>query len=479
MRYSRDGSEGFGSARPSRRRRAAAVLAATLATGLMSAFPTHAVGVERPGPVDRYLRAHVGGRDATMDLLRNDPGPIRYRAGSFGCSTKTAPLPHILSTTHFQIRYGSITGLTASAYGTALEQAYAKEVTSYHWAKPPVVPSRHLAGNRYQIRVERQSSSSTLGFTFFRGAYAGLVGDNPNTPWHETTAQASCMSLSNQFESALLMRATAAHEFSHMIQYGLGALNSGIQPDGNFVEGTASWMEDEVVDAANDVDNYLWPSLLQSMGAYPETDADEYAYWLVFRGLTERYGTGISGGGEDVMQRMWEAASRGKEELAAMAEGMSVKGITLGEAFHDVAVAARFSRQCGGNYRYPDCFEEGDRYRDAVAIPRPGGSVDVDAPFQGAIPGDYSAAAGTLPTGHDFLWVTVKSQQSGKLRASVDCNTGTTIQEFGFPTEINPGQERSTIADLRKCKGKPAFVIVSNERVSDPDPVTSPQQNYL
>ena len=492
MRDSRDGSGGFIRARTSARRRTSALVATALVVSLISVTPSPAAAGDGTGDRDvhrsrqadaaaqqrlEFLRSHVGERDGTLDRLLHYDGPTTYRAGSFGCAEKTAPLPHVHSTAHFQLRYGTINRLTAAAYGTALEQAYAKEVTSYKWAKPPVIPSRHLPGNRYQVRVERQSGT-TLGFTYFRGAYAGRVGDNPATPWHETTAQASCMSLSNNFSTSLLMRATAAHEFAHMIQYGLGALNSDVFPDGNFVEGTASWMEDEVVDAANDIDDYLWPSLLQSMGAYPETNADEYAYWLVFRGLTERYGTGAPGLGEDIMQRMWEASSRGKEELDAMAEGMSVKGAKLGVAFHDVAVAARFSKQCGGMFVYPNCFEEGTRYKQAASIPLPIGSVDIDNAYDGSIRDDYSAQSVKLPQGHPFLWVTVKSQQQGVLRASVDCTTPTTIKQFGFATEIKAGQERSTIADLRKCVG-PAFVIVSNEHVVDPDPTTSTQQDYL
>ena len=78
-------------------------------------------------------------------------------------------------------------------------------------------------------------------------------------------------------------------------------------PDDVFVEGGATWMEDEVHDAADDNHYYLWPLFRQSLGDY---DGSPYPYWITFRGFTERYGTGSAGGSEQVMQDFWELTSQ-------------------------------------------------------------------------------------------------------------------------------------------------------------------------
>jgi hypothetical protein len=53
------------------------------------------------------------------------------------------------------------------------------------------------------------------------------------------------------------LQATAAHEFNHSLQFGYGAITGANSPDDSFVEGGASWMEDEVFDSSNDNYNYL------------------------------------------------------------------------------------------------------------------------------------------------------------------------------------------------------------------------------
>jgi hypothetical protein len=93
--------------------------------------------------------------------------------------------------------------------------------------------------------------------------------------------------------------ATTAHELNHSIQYGYGALHGSNLPDDVFAEGGATWMEDEVHDGADDNHGYLWPTFADSLGDY---DGSPYPYWITFRRLTERYGTGSAFGGEQVMQ---------------------------------------------------------------------------------------------------------------------------------------------------------------------------------
>jgi hypothetical protein len=415
--------------------------------------------------------------DGTLWLLHHPP-PAPIRRGTFDCGSKRANLPHTLSTAHFQIRYGSLGGgLTAAMYGAALERAYHVEVGSFGWAKPPVIPNHHLPGARYPIRIE-PLGSRVYGFTTADGTWAGAVGDNPATPWRETDAEATCMSIGTRFPSRTVMQATAAHEFVHMIQYGLGTLDTDSDPDDSFVEGTAAWMEGEVVPQSRDAEQYLWPDITRSMGDFPADGFTEYGYWLVFRGLTERFGTGNAGGGEDVMQDAWEAMSKGKKELPAMATGVASKGTTLGPAFHAAAVAYRFSRKCEGGYVHPLCFDQGDRYLAQLGRQPATGSVTLATPYDGQVLADYSANWVRLPSTAKPLSVTVRSTGQGKLRASVDCDTGSKIRDLPFPQVITPANRQGGIrVNLTSCAG-PAFVTVTDERVSAPNPDDSPPDAY-
>ena len=63
------------------------------------------------------------------------------------------------------------------------------------------------------------------------------------------------------------------------------------------VEGIATWMEDEVFDSSNDSYNYLWPEFAQPMGRYTKSP---YPYWVVFRAMAERFGSGDRNGSEAV-----------------------------------------------------------------------------------------------------------------------------------------------------------------------------------
>ena len=62
--------------------------------------------------------------------------------------------------------------------------------------------------------------------------------------------------------------------------------------------------------------------------------------------MTERYGTGVAGGGEDVMRSFWEQTSREEPENLARHETARCRASPppLPAAFHDAAITVRFSR---------------------------------------------------------------------------------------------------------------------------------------
>ncbi len=97
----------------------------------------------------------------------------------------------------------------------------------------------------------------------------------------------------------LPLQVTAAHEFFHAIQFGYD-----VNEDLWFMEGTATWVEDEVYDSVNDNLQYLWDSPLR----YPSRSVDyspglhPYGSWLFFRYAAEFLGD------PGVVRAFWEAA---------------------------------------------------------------------------------------------------------------------------------------------------------------------------
>jgi len=99
------------------------------------------------------------------------------------------------------------------------------------------------------------------------------------------------------------------------------------------------------------------------MGAY---FAYPYSYWITLRGLTEPYGIGIAGGGEQIMQDFWEIISKNQNssanELVSLNAALNNRGTNLADAYHAYAIAVKFNKACEEGYIYPYCFEEASGY---------------------------------------------------------------------------------------------------------------------
>ena len=95
------------------------------------------------------------------------------------------------------------------------------------------------------------------------------------------------------------LRVTAAHEFFHAIQFAYD-----VDEDLWFMEGTATWVEDEVYPTINDNRQYLAYSPIR----YPRCSADytsglhRYGSWILFRFASEYLHN------RAIVRRMWEAA---------------------------------------------------------------------------------------------------------------------------------------------------------------------------
>ena len=405
------------------------------------------------------------------------------RGGSDGCEGYHGAKPKKRVTNHFLIRHDPDAlrgGLTIRNYARTLETSWTTEVGRFGWPKPPF---RSGANNLYHVRIENLGTG-LYGFVSSNGATAGFVGNNPNTSWPDHDAYASCMVLNQDyrgFPSIPLksLQSTAAHEFNHAIQFGEGALSGAVAPDLVFVEAGATWMEDEVFDGADDNYFYLWPSLASSMGAHPE-NGTVYSYWITLRAMTERFGTGVSGGGEDVMQEFWEATSREEAgNLEAMAGALQTESVTLPDAFHAAAISIRFSRPYGGGYVYPYCLEEGQGYRNLVGsygndwtIASVGGSAS------GKVRDDYAARMVGLPKAEGTYDVTLTNDAAGgELRGSLVCDTGAALNVNALSQVTGPSETGSVTGfDSNQCVS--VTLVIANQDQHGANPATSVGRDF-
>lgn len=131
------------------------------------------------------------------------------------------------------------------------------------------------------------------------------------------------------------LKATAAHEFFHEIQF---ALDFG--EDAWWMEATATWMEEQVFDGANDNRRYI---PFGQIGV-PNTPLDEfqdigsaqYGNWPFFEYLSRHFG-------REIVRTAWQAAAavgddRGRYSLEAIAAALPA-GTTVPEVFRDYTAA--------------------------------------------------------------------------------------------------------------------------------------------
>ena len=375
-----------------------------------------------------------------------------------------------LDTAHFHIHYtaGNIGGgLTVGAYGTSLETSWSTEVTTFGWAAPPIVGAQYLV-------VVDGLGSGLYGYV----TTTGNAGNNPNTPWNEGDAQYSCMALNENYTGfpgspQRALDATTAHEFNHSIQFGYGALTGANAADDALVEGGATWMEDEVFDSSDDNHNYLWPNFARDMGHYTDSP---YPYWITYRGLTERYGAGVAGGGEQVMQDTWEAISQSATsiDLNALNAALANKGTTLPDGYHAYAVAVKFNRACGGGYVYPYCLEEGPLYvANAGSTAVQGNISSLGGSFSGSVRDNYALNWVQLPSGAETYNVTLANNSAGgQLRGSVVCDTGAALLVNPLPAVVGSGGS-TTFTGFNSSGCLSSVAVITNQAQTAANPSTA------
>jgi hypothetical protein len=291
-------------------------------------------------------------------------------------------------------------------------------------------------------------------------------GNNPNTTWSDGDAKFSCMALNRDYSGfpsspQASLDSTTAHEFNHSIQFGYGALN-GMVPGDVFVEGGTTWMEDEVFDGANDNYNFLWPNFADGMANF---NGSPYPYWIVYRALTERYGTGVAGGGEQMMQDFWELVSKNtSNNTTALNTALVTRGTNLADAYHAAGISVKFLRACGGGYSYPYCLEEGPAIQAQEGLPAIHKTIaSVGGSATGSIEGGFALNWVQIPKDAGTYDLTVEhTGTDGVLRGSAVCDTGAGFVIAPFPSTVGSGGQ-STLTGFDSAGCLSAVAVLTNQ----------------
>jgi len=241
------------------------------------------------------------------------------------------------------------------ALSTVTEQVWATEVTALGYRPPKTDATSPNAGPDGRIDIYVADVGAD-------GLYGYCATDDPNAfdqsyPYYD--ASAFCVVEDDfsvtqfPFGSSGLeaLQVTVAHEFFHAVQFAYDFLE-----DRWFMEGTATWMEDEVFDAVDDNLQYLFTSPLRRPGVPLDlSDASSghvYGAWIWFRFLEEHFQDPA------VIREAWtladgSAAGPDRYSLQALEDAVQARGLQLRSLFADFGLWNAFPS---------DVYEEGAAY---------------------------------------------------------------------------------------------------------------------
>jgi hypothetical protein len=284
--------------------------------------------VDARGPVGRSARTDITmtlrdlfrARSALSGSDRHDADVVLSRARVLvngADDPVTVSTPRMQCSTNFCVHYrppapGDTEATTPAQVQTTLdtlEQVRSHETGAMGYRQPvpdtPDVATDDNPDARFDVFLGDIAHEGMYG-------YCAPDGDQPETHGH---VAAYCV-LDNdyarrQYGTAPIssLRATAAHEFFHAIQFAYD-----VNDDLWFMEGTAVWMEDEVYDAINDNYQYLAYSALR----YPRSPVDysrkysPYGSFLFFKYAAERLGG-------TVVRQFWENADGTRDRYSLQA----------------------------------------------------------------------------------------------------------------------------------------------------------------
>lgn len=139
---------------------------------------------------------------------------------------------------------------------------------------------------------------------------------------------------------------TVAHEYFHAVQFGYDLFE-----DAWLMEGTATWVEDELFDDVNDNVSYLRRGPMGAPARPMDLDRrglEVYGAWSFWRFLTERFPGGRAGL-PSLVRDVWEEADFLNPDetysLVALERALKARGTSVRAQFADYVAANRFPAQ--------------------------------------------------------------------------------------------------------------------------------------
>jgi hypothetical protein len=260
------------------------------------------------------------------------------------------------------------------------DKVWRTEVTGYGYRKPrsDLSSPRHGPNGKLDIFIADLGSM---------GLYGYCTSDDPKRGYRRAVS-AYCVVdddfSRNQFQSGAFgvaaLRVTAAHEFFHAVQFAYDW-----REDLWLMEGSATWIEDEVYDGINDNRQYLAMSPISPQDFWHpldwfDTDSTRpgslyrYGNWIFFRYLSERYD-------RDIVRSIWRradgnAGAPNDYSMKAVLKAVELRGDDLHDVFADFGAANAYpaaSYSEGGSYPAP---------APAVTPIGPGGLGDQIVPME-------------------------------------------------------------------------------------------------
>jgi hypothetical protein len=179
-----------------------------------------------------------------------------------------------------------------------MNEVWDYQIVQLGWMAPPS-DCGEGGDTRFDVYVMELENQGILGYA----QPEGLVGDNPASTEVEQYAAYSYLALDNNYDSSAdpiaLMRATAAHEFHHGVQFGFD-LNDG---DGWYYEATATWMETQTFPQEQDATGYVsslfaTPGLCLGNINNDESGVRIYGEWTMIDSMARDYGM-------DAVAKLW------------------------------------------------------------------------------------------------------------------------------------------------------------------------------
>lgn len=271
----------------------------------------------------------------------------------------------VIETRDFRVLY-TLEGEDAStheysrAVAARLQEIYEAQINRIGWAEP----IRDEDG-RYRAYVAHADGS--MGYT----KPIRIVFDNPNTPARERTAARTVFVIENDFAGVQkeatpesLARATATHEFNHVVQFGYDS-EEGL----NWLyESTASWTETNTVGADQDATDYTETDFASPHLCLTTTaSGHDYAQWTLLQSLADVHG-------DRIVVRLWENAVN--------YDGFETMSRTLSEVRTNIPDAVQrwraqnFARAYDLAPRFPRAVAQIGRITREGAWPAKGGSLE-------------------------------------------------------------------------------------------------------